>query len=166
MIAAVLIALALFFAPDPALAKDIYRWTDDSGDTHYGDRVPQQYKSVARKLVPGAGVSIVTGPGARANNERSAPVVSSYRSPVADTAQMQAGNASSSGASGTSGAQGGSGVPDGAMDCNSLRRQYWESQACFNQFRNANGSVKPEAFSQCREVQNPDIQCGPLIIEP
>ena len=55
----VLIAFALLLVPDSAYAKDIYRWTDDSGDTHYGDRVPQQYKSVARKLVPGAGVLVV-----------------------------------------------------------------------------------------------------------
>jgi hypothetical protein len=40
--------------------------------------------------------------------------------------------------------------------CLALRRRYLESDACYAPFRNANGSVKVEAFDKC----------GPAVPEP
>jgi hypothetical protein len=168
MVAAFFIAAALF-VPDVAQAKDIYRWTDERGDTHYADKVPNKYKNVARRLAIDVGAPRISGERANvanAANAGSAPVVSRYPVSAGETAVLQPGNAVSSGASGSTGASGSSGTQDGTADCEALRRQYWASQACFNQFRNANGSVKPEAFSYCSEVQSPVAQCGPLITQP
>ena len=48
--------------------------------------------------------------------------------------------------------------PDG--ECVALRKQYLDSQACFQRYRDANGSVRPEGFKACREVLDPSPRCG------
>lgn len=160
MLAPFLFIVALLFLPDSAQGKDIYRWTDESGATHYADKVPQKYRGVARKIASDVAASGADRASAGGGKGHSAPVISRYPASTGDAAPLGPGNEVSSGSSGTSGAEGSS------EDCASLRRQYWASQACFQQFRNANGSVKSEAFRHCREVQSPVAQCGPLITEP
>lgn len=159
MLAVVSIAAALFLMSGSAQGKDVYRWTDERGTTHYADKVPKAYRGVARKVEID-----VDAPAARKrageNDDRGMPLVSSVPVPLAGSEAASAGSSGSSGASGSAGSDG------STPDCTSLRRQYWESQACFNQFRNANGSVKAEAFRYCREVQSPVERCGPLITEP
>ena len=34
----------------PAMATDIYRWTDQDGRVNYGDSVPERFKHAARKI--------------------------------------------------------------------------------------------------------------------
>jgi micrococcal nuclease len=41
-------ALFLLVPPSAALAADIYRWTDDTGQTHFGDRPPPQAERIGR----------------------------------------------------------------------------------------------------------------------
>jgi hypothetical protein len=57
-----LLALLLFSALSlPALAADIYRWTDETGRVNYGNVVPEQFKSAARKIDT-AGAVVATTP--------------------------------------------------------------------------------------------------------
>ena len=46
-------------------------------------------------------------------------------------------------------------------ECPALRKEYLESQACFQRYRVANGTVRPEAYKRCREVVDPSPRCGP-----
>ncbi|MDQ6639450.1 MAG: hypothetical protein M3Z15_07250, partial [Pseudomonadota bacterium] len=50
-------------------------------------------------------------------------------------------------------------APD--ANCAALRKRYLDSQACFERYRVANGSVKPEAYKACRNVVDPAPRCGP-----
>ena len=34
----------------PALAEEVYRWEDENGKIHYGDRVPDKYLATAEKV--------------------------------------------------------------------------------------------------------------------
>ena len=63
-------------------------------------------------------------------------------------------------ASGSQAAQSPSATSDG-KDCATLHRLYMESQACFSRYRNANGSIKAEAFDNCTPVIDPNPVCGP-----
>lgn len=49
--------------------------------------------------------------------------------------------------------------------CAALRKQYAQSQACFARYRLANGGLKPQAFKQCREIQNPAVKCGSAVAD-
>ncbi len=45
--------LALAFCLAPAAHAQLYRWTDDSGETHFGqgpESVPERYRSRARSV--------------------------------------------------------------------------------------------------------------------
>lgn len=50
---------------------------------------------------------------------------------------------------------------DNPESCARRYRIYLASLACFERFRNVNGSLKPEAFQYCNEVIDPGPQCGP-----
>ena len=46
--------------------------------------------------------------------------------------------------------------------CERLWRRYQRSQACYERYRNANGSLKPEAVQRCGEpLPDPSAECGP-----
>ncbi len=45
--------------------------------------------------------------------------------------------------------------------CARLRKEYLDSQACFERYRIVGGAVKPEAFERCRNVVDPSPRCGP-----
>ena len=53
-----------------------------------------------------------------------------------------------------------------ASECAALRQEYAKSQACFAPYRLANGGLKPEAASRCREVANPAPKCGSEVVDP
>lgn len=159
MLAALVLVLGSLFMSGSVQGKDIYRWTDGQGDTHYADKVPKKYKGAAQKIDLTINRLGTAEEGGGASASRSAPVSSYSRAPSMDRATVQSGAVVPSYSSG-------SGTQDGTDDCETLRRQYWESQACFNRYRNVNGSVKPEAFRICREIQSPAAQCEPLVTEP
>lgn len=147
-------ALLLSFSLS-AQSKDIYRWTDAEGATHYADKVPKEFKGKARKVdvhVNEVGTN-------RQAAMDATPVVSALPVPTLSRYGDQPQSAGSSASAGSSG----SGGPD---ECAALRRKYWESQECFNSYRNVNGSVKAEAYQHCAVVKNPVAQCGPIITEP
>ena len=56
--------------------------------------------------------------------------------------------------------------PPSASNCDLLRQQYAESQACFALYRVANGSVRPEAFQRCKDMPDPALTCGPPTVSP
>ena len=132
-----------------AFGADIYRWTDENGKVHLADTVPQRYKASAQRidsrqfeLTPAQQREAE----ARLARERQAlaarPVPASPPAPTALAPPVLPA------ASAT------------APDCETLQREYRESLECFAPFVNANGSLKPEAFTTCKSVVNPTLACG------
>jgi hypothetical protein len=132
-----------------ALGADIYRWTDETGKVHLADTVPPRYKASAQRidsrqfeLTPAQQREAE----ARLARERQAlaarPVPPSQpaATALARPAPPAAGAA--------------------PRDCEALQREYRESLECFAPFVNANGSLKPEAFTTCKSVVNPTLTCG------
>jgi hypothetical protein len=62
MIAKLLGTLLLATLAMPALANDIYRWTDETGRVNYGNVVPERFKKVATKIDTGSTRVVVTDP--------------------------------------------------------------------------------------------------------
>ena len=48
-------------------------------------------------------------------------------------------------------------------DCAKLRKDYLDSQACFERYRNTNATMQAEGFKRCREVVDPSPRCGPNL---
>ena len=48
-----------------------------------------------------------------------------------------------------------------AKSCAALRKQYLQSQVCFDHYRLADGGLRPGAAKHCRNVVDPSPRCGP-----
>ena len=55
-----LLALALALLPLQAQSGRLYKWVDDQGNIHYGDKVPPQYSKQERKVLNDQGVQVDT----------------------------------------------------------------------------------------------------------
>jgi hypothetical protein len=146
IVAAFVVGTMLAFA---AFGADIYVWTDENGKTHLSDSVPPRYKASARRidsrqfeLTPEQQREAA----ARLELTRKALAASV---PAASQAQAPAPARPATPAASTAG-----------DDCEALLREYIASLECFAPFVNANGSLKPEAFTTCRSVVNPTQKCG------
>ena len=53
-----LIIVGLALASGPAVAQQVYRWVDENGQVHYGDRVPPQYANQDRDILNKQGVAV------------------------------------------------------------------------------------------------------------
>ncbi len=42
----------------PSSARKVYKWVDDQGETHYGDRIPPEYAAQAHGVVNGQGIEV------------------------------------------------------------------------------------------------------------
>lgn len=48
--------------------------------------------------------------------------------------------------------------------CAALRKEYAQSQACFQRFRLQNGGLRPGASKHCKQIKNPSLQCGSEVV--
>jgi len=55
---AVLPLLALALLAGPAAAQKLYKWVDDQGRVHYGDKVPPEYADQDREILNQRGVAV------------------------------------------------------------------------------------------------------------
>ena len=112
----------------PGAHADVYKWTDANGTTHYSDAAPG----------PAQRITLHDN---KANPRGDAPLTPRPETltPLATT---------------TSGP--GDTPPPPAPTRGDRLASYHASQECFAPFRNANGSVKPEAFSVCSVVKDPN----------
>jgi hypothetical protein len=125
---ALLLLLAL-----PAHAE-IYKWVDDQGRTHFGEAPPEKYRKSATSVSTTPLNTIqggVLGRRPEAGKAASAPA-SSNTAPTPATPE-----------------------PSESDRCALEHERFYISQACFARFRNANGSLKAEASTQCENVPQP-----------
>lgn len=145
-------AIFLSFAT-MADAKDIYRWVDEQGRTHISDTVPPQYSKSAQRIDTHASQvseSDRAQAAARAAREKTA-LDGMQAAPASAPHAEQRAPQSKPGSANTD---------DKSAQCAQMRRAYAESQACFAPYRNANGSVRSEAYQRCPQIPDPSPDCG------
>lgn len=131
-----LLSALLLLAVLPAQAE-IYKWVDENGRTHFGEVVPDNYQKSATSLSPQP-LNTIDG--------------STLRGPMR---QGRAGGASAPAAPDATPAVPASQSP--AEQCRAAQERYRQSQECFARYRNANGSVRPEATQNCEDVPQPPL---------
>ena len=150
-----LMAVVTNFLVSPAVgASSICRWIDKNGRVQISDVVPEGYKSVVtcthtEKTATPVNQRAANGipKDSRANESPPAAAASSAVPPQDAAARPIAKRPSQKVTEST--------------DCQTWRRLYDESGACFAPFRTARGGIKAEAFAVCNEVANPESKCGP-----
>jgi hypothetical protein len=127
-------------------AADLYRWVDEKGKVQYGDSVPERYKGQAKRI-GGSNVSESdrSEAEARAARERSA------LEKMGKAREARSGETRATPAPAAT-------PPKAASSGNSCADQwsaFLANNACFDKFRNNNGSVRPEAYSVCKQSTQP-----------
>jgi len=135
-------ALLVFSLLLPALVHggEIYRWTDDKGQIHYGDKVPGAFQGAAKPVeVNGAAVSDEERQAAQARLAREKKQLQEN----ADSGRTATPQAAPPPA------------PREAATCEEQWARYDASWACFNPYRTAYGAVKAEAYQHCTQIEAP-----------
>lgn len=80
--------LLLALASGPVLAQKLYRWVDENGQVHYGDRIPPEYAEQDRDILNQRGVTVGREEGAETPEEARVRVEQEAREKAAaETAQ-------------------------------------------------------------------------------
>jgi hypothetical protein len=130
------LAMLLAATLGSAHATEIYKWVDERGVTQYSSALPQDAR--AQRFIP-------------RGNASTYPATAFARDTYPDpTPQAPAGY--------TAPAPRASLYPPVPQTPTREQRlaAYRASQECFEQYRNANASMKAEAFSVCREMKDPN----------
>lgn len=123
---------------------ELYRWVDEQGRTHFGDTVPERYRDKATRVGSSTPPTDAQRRDAleRAARQRAAADALAARKSVPPP--RATGNAAAAPPT------------DPRQRCAYEKARYEASAECFAPFRNANGSLKPEAFEKCESVPMPD----------
>ena len=158
----VLALSTLLLLPLSLQAAEVYRWVDESGQTHLSDTVPDRYRNSATRVDPGP---TELTPQQREEAEARA---AQQRKGAEEEAQRRARGAAADAAGPTAPAPAPPAPPiqpapratRNSSDCAELLRRYRESQECFARYRMANGAIRPEGFVMCGpDVPDPSGQC-------
>lgn len=128
-----LLPALLLLAALPAQAE-IFKWVDENGRTHFGETLPDKYKKSATTLSPQP-MNTIPGDKLRGSGAGRA--------------------AESGGGDSASAPPEPPAPPPEPLSCEAQWQKFRESQACFARFRNANGSLKPEAAKMCENMEQP-----------
>lgn len=157
-ILSVVLSLVALCGLGTAHAAEIYRWIDDQGAVHLGDRVPPAYRKSAVRVTPE--IPPVTEADrnqaqARARDEQARAAAAQERAErAASAAQRDGGGSAAASVSSPS-------PPDAdTADCDNLTRKYLDSLDCFAPYVNANGTTRAEGYAHCRAVPAPPARCG------
>lgn len=146
----VFILVLVAFAPLHAGAEQAYKWTDEKGQVHYGDVVPQDKKAVAKPIAAGVTVSDNDRKLAEervARDKESLKKLGSSTAPASSTAMPAVFGP----------------PPSSKLTCDEAWKAYNESYACMDPYRSG-GRVRPEAFDHCKQASPP--QNCPLFLGP
>jgi Domain of unknown function (DUF4124) len=146
----------LLAAPAPVSAATVYRWTDEQGQVHYGDVVPEKYRKRAKPVTPAS--ADPTTEQLREAQQRSARQ-KARAAAIAGKAPTPASAAASTVQAPPPVTKRPARVPDERTDCQTWARLYKESLDCFAPFRTARGATRGEAFDHCTPVDEPPTRC-------
>jgi hypothetical protein len=134
----VTLALLLAAAFGSAHATEIYKWVAANGVTQYTSALPQDAQARPQRFIPRGNSSAYPGT-AYARDTYPDPAVTAQPGYTAPSPRASL-------------------YPPLPQTSNREQRlaAYRASQECFEQYRNANASMKAEAFSVCREMKDPN----------
>lgn len=145
----IFIATLLGFFWLSASAGNIYRWVDEKGMVHYGDTVPDQYKSTATRKSELKDAQPTTSPGDEAAAQKARERARAVLERKPEDAAPPPVNAPAAGAPAADT------TDTSNLSCEQQWARYNASQGCFAPFRNADGSVRAEAYQNCTQVPQP-----------
>jgi hypothetical protein len=145
------VLLAILLVPVITYGGEIYKWTDENGQVHYGNSISKSQKSTAKEMEAN-NVSISNSQYSEyINHPAHKDKLIEATSPEADGAKAdQVSSASNSEAIGEK--------ANDKVSCAAKLDQFHRSQECFAPYQNVNGSFKPGAFEHCQAVKYP-IEC-------
>jgi hypothetical protein len=145
------LALLTCFSPfliSVANATEIYRWVDDSGHTQISDVVPDKYKDKASRV---DSTQFDVSDADRAAAEARAKLLKTQAAAAQPAATKPAISSSRNKRPA---------ISYDKSNCAAWQKLYTQSQECFAQFRNTNGSARAGGFRSCNEVPDPATTCG------
>lgn len=145
-----LLSLAVALAFSGAAHAELFKWVDENGKTHYGDRVPERYQKQRKALQVQKAPSQADRDAAvqRLQKERNAAdALTAQRNAKAEAAGKPAKPAAA--------------APANETPCQKEWRVFLEAKTCFQPFRTATGGIRAEAYEHCKEVAEPKSVCPP-----
>ena len=132
----------------PAMAE-MYKWVDENGKTHFGDSVPLKYQQQADKLNKAVAPTDQQKAEAAEAASRTKALAREYdyRNHEKNIEKLKRAE------QGKETAEKDEPKPG---SCAAKLKAYHESASCFNRYRNANGSLKAEAYEKCKDVPSPE----------
>ena len=143
-----------------AAEAEVYKWTDEKGKVHFGDKVPEKYKNRSSDVdvkanvvdtVQSPDIETYTSQKRKPKNQKiyldpyGRPLVDSNGNPLLNAYGQPYGS------------------PENKLSCEEQMKRYKDSKSCFGDcaepIRNANGVVVRVDMSNCR-------RCGPSITRP
>lgn len=137
-------------------SAQMYKWVDEQGKVHFGDSVPLKYQQQADAINSFSAPTEEQKREARQAAERTKALSQDYdfrkqeervRAEVHKAVGIQGDENSDKNKEKK--------VP-AKKGCAAKLKQFHESARCFNNFRNANGSLKAGAYEKCKDVSRPD----------
>lgn len=130
-------------------AMDIYRWVDASGQTHMSDRVPEQYKAVAKRI-DSKQFDISEADRMQAQDRAAKEKLATERKKVDEVAPPTPANFPKTTESGPQ------------STCSQKWDEYYSSQECFAPYLvlTPNGrKISEEGYARCQIVESPYTTC-------
>jgi hypothetical protein len=131
----------------PCHASDVYKWTDERGQVHYSDSIPEGRRNSVKGIPVNAGVV------SDADRSAAATRLAKYREDLARISPSSAPVPTSATASSSTR------LKPKKTPCEEAWDAYNESYACFDPYRMGNGTIRLEAFQRCKEVNRPPEAC-------
>lgn len=134
--------LTILLVANAAVSAEIYRWTDEKGQVHFGDLVPESGKASASRVDTSS--STISEAERKAGEARLERERTEIARPVNGGGPAAASRATTT-------------LPESRKtDCAEQWRKFNESIACFDAYRMTSGAMRPEAFDKCVQVRQPE----------
>ena len=126
--------VAFFIISNAAFGADVYRWTDEKGEVHFSDHVPESKRESATRVDTNA-ASVPERERQEAAERLAREKKMLTPPPAPATGKLPA---------------------KAETQCEAAWRKFNESTACFEAYRLVSGAMNPEAFSRCVPVAEPE----------
>ena len=145
-----LLSLAIALALAGVAHAELFKWVDENGKTHYGDRVPDRYQKQQKALKVEKSPSQADRDAALQRNRKEKTAADALKA-QRDAKAEAAGKPSKPAAA----------APPNETACQKEWRVFLEAKTCFQPFRTATGGIRAEAYEHCKEVAEPKSICPP-----
>ncbi|MEO8124399.1 MAG: DUF4124 domain-containing protein [Burkholderiales bacterium] len=155
MASSIAVALAASLFVPVASAVEMYQWVDETGLTHISDIVPQKYKAQATRI-DSTQFNVAPNDVLDAQRRAAALKTQADEAKARQTEELKHAQARAPTAAATSSAP-----TKIDQSCPALWRDYLKSNACFQGYASANGSLRPGAYQACGpSLVSPANKCG------